>query len=533
MKKLTKIAVFASMTAMASTAFASPLSTATKDLFTSEADDIQNVNEFSNVKFEKYIASINLKSDTIDVCGAFKVGGIYFSPWYNGHIVAQNTTSSDSLTTTDTVDGNGNITSSTDIDTKSKSGIDNLNSTFNLLMGFGNVGVKLGYSNLGTSVNKGSYYDYAVATSTETTVKDDNGNVVYKNSIIYDEDGENGTKVNTPSVIAGTVFALEKMTLKPFAGFTAKISNAVNKGSYTTSQTPSVGTTTTTYTVDRENKTIALTPTIGTGIELKPTAKGFKHSFSFAYTPTFNVYSTNGEGDSSYFTNTKTYSKTADGTVTTSDRDSGNVYEYDSSNSHKIALGWNVEYEAAENLVLKAGFNPKISFDFDKYSTRKITKQNDVTSYTDGTKDVTNTYTEGQKTENDNYNFGLKQTLAGGLQYHVIPSKLDFNFGALVTLPTLSYSDIKTNKTSPSTTTTKTTSRDGAVSETKNVTNNGTSSSDTQTALWDSVSAAVSLGLTWFINENMNIDTALDMGIDGSSDSIFNNSLYIGCTLKF
>ena len=183
--------------------------------------------------------------------------------------------------------------------------------------------------------------------------------------------------------------------------------------------------------------------------------------------------------------------------------------------------------------MLKSGYIPSIDISSSEYSYRTVTKDTTVTKYTDGTKKTVNTYSATQNKDYSYFELDFNQTLSGALQYHVIPSKLDFNFGASITLPKLTYKDTKKDTTSPAYTTTKTTATDGTVTEVKTVTDSSSSSSDEQTASWSSASSEVAVGLTWFINENMNIDTSLDIGISGSSSSIFSSSLRVGCLLKF
>ena len=513
----------------------SATSAATGGIFTSDTDKIQSVTEFSGVDFEQWLAGSNFHANTLDLGGALKFGSIVVSPWYKGWVVDASSTKTETAKVTDLLDSTNSYSAGTSVTTRdTTTGWEKLNSNVAVLVGINDfIGIKLGYTNADTAVYRGTYYAPADTsypteeTSTATTVNSADGTTVYKSVTLYDDEGELGKTVHTPSLEVGAKLSVGDITIKPRIGFAVGFNNSFSHSSYKQTTYPEGTSQQSYYEYDYDNTSTDIMPSVGVKLQLAETARGFRHSFDLGWSGTFIAYD-DWEAQQSTKTVTTTTSDT-----TTETKLSGNVYDDNSYSKNIFTLGYKVEKDIAEGLTLAGKVGLGYSLENRAYSYQNKTTSTRVEDY--GTyKNYTYTTTVGgdsqdyEKSENV-----FTPTLAGAVRYN-ISEKVRFNAGAVLTLPVLTVSKETTEYPEVVTTTTRTKNGDGTITEEKTViARTGTyTNEDVATAAWSSASASASVGFTWFLSENFSIDSALQLGIDGGS-SIFSNSVNIGALIKY
>lgn len=521
-------ALFAGLGSMV---FASPTKTATANVFTSDTDDIQNVTNFSGVKFDKWLAGSEFKSGSLDFGGAFNLGAVKISPWYKGWVVNSNSTNTNTKKLTDLLSGtykNGESLTTTDNIT----GWNNLNNDFAVLVGINDfIGVKLGYSNADTEVYKGTYWSskWDNETSSETVVTAIDGSAVSKSGTVYDPEGEAGTKVHKPYLEAGAKLKAGGITIKPKLGFAYRMSDEFVKTKKTNVQYPvSSGSYTTAEEYDTSNTTSDLIPSAAVSVIIGNSKEGLKHVIGLDWTGTFRSF----DHDGSYkkFSTDYGTDPLAD-SVTTENITSYIDYDEQSYSKNSFNLSYKLEREIAEGLVLAGQVKLGCVLENSLDSSRNIIESDSVTKFTDGRTGSSYYISKGSLTKTEITTNTFTPSFAGGVKYN-ITEKVRFNGGVAVALPRLEIKETKKETPDCGTSYTKNVSAEGNVTESTSVNaQSNVESSDTKEASWTSAGATCYAGFTWFMSEKFNIDTAVTYSLGTSS--LAGSSIAVGAVLKY
>ena len=138
----------------------SPQNTATAGLTTAEADQFMSTTDWGEVKFDKafiYAGFEQGKKSTLDLGAAFKAGPVYIGSWYQGNLGKYGRTKENSVTTTIKESTTGLLG---DKKTQFMTKLDknySADHTAVVLVGFGSMGIKLGYKRAGEN-KSGKYF---------------------------------------------------------------------------------------------------------------------------------------------------------------------------------------------------------------------------------------------------------------------------------------------------------------------------------------------------------------------------------------
>ena len=517
----------------------SATATATQELFSSDADDIQSVTDWNGVfDEEKWLAGSNFHTGSLDLGAGLNFGGLVVAPWYRGSILKADSTNSNTKDITALTSGstykNGEEVTTGDLTTFTE----NLNSNFAILVGLplgdNALGIKLGYSNAGTGTHKGTYNKESAATSSVTTVTGIDGTEVSKDGTLYDDDGEWGTTVHKPYLQLGANLALsDTMTLKPEIDFAFTMTDTYIRTGFSTVKYPNYNQTTSRTEYDSSSKTNLLNPEVKVALELGNAEDGLKHTFNVGWKGTFALYNDDDAGANSYSSKTLYYS------YTRSTSSSGHTEYADHAYSlNKFELGYKIETgsagkdDEAGSILLAGNVNLGFSMKHDLTKSRYVSNSTSRNVYGDGTEYVSNTTTYDDSYEYEETENVFTPTLKGGVQYK-ITDKVRFNGGVTLALPVLTISEEKNTDYADGYETTKTTDRDGTITE--STTNNGTTSisgnSDKKTAKWsEAKTESVNIGFTYFMSDNFTLDTAVTWNLNGSYAG---TDLTVGAVLKY
>lgn len=533
------------MGAFAAGAFASPVKTSTSDCFYNDADNITNVTEWSTVNFDKLFLTANYSASYLDITGAFKVKDLTIVPYYYGNIFSENFSSTAVSNRYDDVTANSyNSDAYTTNDTLCSYGSASARDKPGVLVGFKDMGFKFSFDYAGSN----KFGTFNPSTTTESTTSSTGTN---STTVIYDEDGnkvssstteyKKGKILNnayTPDFQFGMVIAKEKFTLKPVAGIGVDISSkGITAVSETTTEPASLSNTV--VEKNYRNNVFAIKPNFGCAMVL-PTEK-VKHVFSANYNGQFNVYGASyndafgtkqTKGVDNY-TGTVTTSKTTDvdGTVTEHTAVAGSL-----SDKFLLNNGYNFAYKAVapitENLTLagRAVISGTVNYNSNKsFATVNSTKTT-VTTVTGDVRTTESTTTSASALSKV-FAVTVVPTVAGGFEYFVKPGKFAVNGGVTVSLPNYSYSSTKTSAPDLAKTTTKVTENNNVTTDSTAVTYTGTSTANKAvTSRWNSMSAGIYTGFSWFLADNFIIDTSLRLN---GTYGVFSGNIGAGCTLKF
>ncbi len=550
-----KICVGSILFALAIAVFAeSPVSTASQSLFSNDVDDVMSVTDFYNVEFSKFIASTQAStSSAYQADGAFKIKNILIAGGYEGSIFASETKSEAGGTWTYTLDPNtGKVVKTVKNGTLKTTGTrTGAYNSFTALVGFGNIGVKakMFFSNYDAH---GSYDNsFATAQDSVTTVTDDKGNVITTASTTYDHKGYKKYHSIVPRIEAGMTLDIAGMKLQPIVGFSADIDTYNDYSKKSVLQNGGK----TWATVDVTKGEVAdsvfeLDPTVGATLTI-PT-KYVSNIIGLSYTGGFNIFnsaykdafgksrkaSANGivtttivprnYGDPATF-NPLTSTTGEKVTVTTA----GTTDQKDIKNS--LAIGYTAKSDISDKLTLVGNISANVRIVSTSKTKWTETTDKDFFKRVDGATKTVETTTISAKNAESESTFDVFPNITLGLKYVVVPSKFNFLVSAQATLPRFTYTNtVASHQVATSVTTTKTTDFDGSVTESKTygaTPNTGNIGTVTKTAEWKKLSApSVKMGFQWFMTENFEFDTSLDVRM---STGLFNGDVTVSGILKF
>jgi len=567
-KKLKIVAAFLCFAMLLTSVFAeSNTAKSTAGVFKNDIDYFNNVNKYTKLEMEKWFGYTGIRRDDLDLGYATKLGSLYLGAEYKGKLLSQNGfTDTISVSTTPIFDGPTEIARITTTNKTYDKGQLFTENTGAVLVGFGNMGIKLSVKQDGTS---------------DKSIEDDDGYVVdddgydTKNYYWEKEDTDDQTKTVkeytdivsttgniTPKIEWGMALDLKGMLLSPRAALAVAIGN--EKDAYKYSETNTfAGSTAGRDQIERSylmsKAFIGINPTIGADLALVKTEEK-QVILGLDYELDLPIYVT------SYF-DAENAKLSAKGTVTGSRTVTVKETTTEKETTKETTIDWKAEgkeqfemthrlrpsvkttFVVTDRLNLGAsaaiglGFITNKDTAFNLSGTKKIV---DSKSQDPADSSTTTVETTKQKEITDTTTIEFKPVLSAGLQYQIIKDKLRFNSGLSVNLPQLTST--KTLKTTPDLETKKTKEVNGngeiTVDEV-NVTVPTTprEETSTETTTWSPLGATFSAGLTWDLTPKAAFDVGLKAGFVGADAdgntvqsfwaSTMESSLDLQFTIKF
>ena len=538
----------------------SPQSKATASLNGTEADRFMSLTDWSTVNFDKLFTyagfaqqNVNRNRNILDVGAAFKAGPVYIGAWYQGQFGNVSTFNNKGTTTTITEStvNPGTIDNTAHTNTARIQQSHDANHDVAVLIGFSNMGVRLGYTRTGKN-NSGTYFDDAVAPDTETTNSKTPGQVNGKKT--YDPKGYLNDADRTGTVDFGMNLSLGTLSVSPTVGLEFKVNQDSSYGVRTvTTKDETLGTSNITKTVSgssRNDTKTTLTAKLGADLGLNDSLNS---NFSFGYDFGIDIYGTKkhtaADGSTIALANSYTIrTDTHNDVVTAANQTITDTFKATASNKSNITntltVGYTMRKDFTDRLSLFAGVKAPIGFNFetevkkgvDKTTTTTIDKVNPLNNNTRVVE------TETPATTVKTTTVTLSPSFKAALTYAAIPNRVFVSFGTEVKpfgqgTGKCEFKTVKTTVNGFTETTTTTTtypndsSRTTSGSSTKPVAS--TTESADNTVTYGKVTVDVNLGVRWNIVDAVCVDLAYNKSVLETINWTSIGNLKLACTIKF
>jgi len=548
MKKNSKILLSCGISAcMLSGLFATPTSTATKNIFKTVGDKYMDVLRFSEVSFDNLFTTLNISSSYLSGGAAWNVGDLYMAAQYEGNFLGGTVTDNTTVTTVQK-EGSGTEAGTVAVidktKTETKTFAENYNSnTFRYFIGIGDLGIRSGFNVYG----QGSW---------------NNGT----GDVTYEETGD----INDQRTVSRTKYRKSTRSYAPYCyvGLPINIGDteiAMQTGLYYRFSTNKESTNTKTYTWynnEMGKDPVKNTTTVSNNsyMFIEPYIKLEAFDAGFSYEPYTYIYNKGFKGADGkrigtvgYTSATSTSSKTDDASgIVTNTKATSLDYQksrYSLYNYFNVWYGKTKDLNEKLSLGFKASSQITLNLtssdaDYKAHNATTVTEynyENAVESAKNGnpvTKVVETTSNPSWGKVKTTY-VGVSPALNLAAQYALTPAvKLNMGFG--VSGANFSHSVNKTvlnSSAAVSTTTKVTTYADGSEVKEKTV---NTLTSDTRTETetdkdtFSNLSTSFSAGMSFQVTDSLLIDCSMNAGKNGISDlsTVFNNVTVAG-TLKF
>ena len=539
----------------------SPQSRATVGLTGTDADSFMSTLDWAGVSFDKlftYVAYKQGEKNTIDLGAAFKAGPVYIGSWYKGNLgafTANGTGNYEKVTTTVVPakeTGHHTVVGNTKRDKKAKWNREySADHTVGVLIGFGSMGVQVGYKREGAAdANKtGTYYGGALKENhTET-----NSNIGGLSTImdeVYDPKGFVKSAKQTPFVAFGMNIPVGAMTVSPQAELEVKIDQTSSYGKKTATQ-KNAGTnrTETISALGRSDANVGITGKLGAGLALGDSLNSF---FKIGYAFTVNAYSkTYKDLDGKAHKVAGTYNVTEDsiervynwnnsGTEVITKKFKG-TFTKTSFFSNTLQLEYAMQKDLSERLSLFAGVECPILVSVEK-QVEKTEETESVRTIQlkkeDGYKSTTTekTVTHPEVTTNTT-RVVVEPKAKAALTYAALPNRVLLSLGTDVAFLKGSFTYTKKSVDRFVSKTDKvTTQDDGAISTTDTETSYAQEPQEesvTKDSKQEQVSVKLKGGLKWNIAENVAFDFGYEKSLLDSFSFTNIGDMSIACTIKF
>lgn len=523
----------------------SPQNTATAGLTTAEADQFMSTTEWGEVKFDKafiYAGFEQGKTGILDLGAAFKAGPVYIGSWYQGNLGSYGRTKINSVTTTIKESTTGLLG---DKRTEFKSKLDKhytADHTAVVLVGFGSMGIKLGYKRAGEN-KSGKYFG--------TNAMPDN---IEKHSIagginetVYSPKGYINAAKHLPFVEFGMNVGLGRMTLSPTAGLEVYVNQYSSYGFKTETQKASDVNYSIKKTAQAKNDShVGIIGKLGVGLAL---GDSLNSAFTFGYELTANAYGKTYKDASGKAHKVRgSYEITADssndkyGPTGTRVRTDTFSAKFTTKSYYKNKL--NVEYamqkDFTDRFSLFAGVACPITVTADKKVETSVSETTTVTTYLNPANNYQNktekeVTTNPEKTTNI-VTLNIEPVIKAAVSYAAVPNRLFLNLGTEVKVLQGSYTNTKTTVNSFVSKTVKTTTTEnGSVTkETSSPKMGSDTESVTHVSALNEVAAELKGGLRWNVVDNFAFDLVYRTLL---SKKIINLTQFgevkLACTIKF
>ena len=527
----------------------SPQNTATAGLTTAEADQFMSTTEWGEVKFDKafiYAGFEQGKTSTLDLGAAFKAGPVYIGSWYQGNLGKYGRTKNNSVTTQINESTTGLLG---DTRTEFKTKLDKnytADHTAVVLVGFGSMGIKLGYKRAGEN-KSGKYFNGSI-------VEDE----IIKHSIagginekVYSPKGYLNTAKHLPFVEFGMNVGLGRMTLSPTAGLEVYVNQDSSYGFKTeTTKASDVN-----YSIKKTAKAkndshVGIIGKLGVGLAL---GDSLNSAFTFGYELTADAYGKTYKDASGKVHKVRGYYKID--TDTSSDKyndmDSGkrvrtDTFKADFTTKSLYKNKLNVEYamqkDFTDRFSLFAGVACPITVTAEKSVVTTVDEETTVTTFLNPAKNYDNKtvkrVTTHPETTTNIVKLNIDPVIKAAVSYAAVPNRLFLNLGTEVKVLRGEYTNTKktvnsfVNKTVETTTTANGSVKKGTSAKVENA------SGDKEFVMHDSklnaVEAELKGGLRWNVVDNFAFDLVYTQLL---SKKIINltqfGDIKLACTIKF
>lgn len=531
----------------------SPQNTATAGLTTAEADQFMSTTEWGEVKFDKafiYAGFEQGKTSTLDLGAAFKAGPVYIGSWYQGNLGSYGRTKENSVTTTIKQSTAGLLgDKKTEFNSKLYKNY-TADHTAVVLVGFGSMGIKLGYKRVGEN-KSGKYFGGPTAMS-------DNSDNIIKHSIagginetVYSPKGYINAAKHLPFVEFGMNVGLGRMTLSPTAGLEVYVNQDSSYGFKTVTKKASDVNYTVMKTAKAKNDShVGIIGKLGVGLAL---GDALNSSFTFGYELTANAYGKTYKDASGKVHKVRGYYKID--TDTSSDKyndmDSGkrvrtDTFKADFTTKSLYKNKLNVEYamqkDFTDRFSLFAGVACPITVTAEKSVVTTVDEETTVTTFLNPAKNYDNKtvkrVTTHPETTTNIVKLNIDPVIKAAVSYAAVPNRLFLNLGTEVKVLRGEYTNTKktvnsfVNKTVETTTTANGSVKKGTSAKVENA------SGDKEFVMHDSklnaVEAELKGGLRWNVVDNFAFDLVYTQLL---SKKIINltqfGDIKLACTIKF
>ena len=547
----------------------SPQNTATAGLTTAEADQFMSTTEWGEVKFDKafiYAGFEQGKTSTLDLGAAFKAGPVYIGSWYQGNLGSYGRTKENSVTTTIKQSTAGLLgDKKTEFNSKLYKNY-TADHTAVVLVGFGSMGIKLGYKRAGE--NKSGKYDIDslrlnqlpdssdVPPPPHADGKKEDSRI--KHSIaggikdtVYSPKGYDNRANHLPFVEFGMNVGLGRMTLSPTAGLEVYVHQDSSYGFKTVTQKASDVNYTITKTGKGSNYShVGIIGKLGVGLAL---GDALNSSFTFGYELTANAYGKTYKDASGKVHKVRGYYK-IDTDISSdkyNDMDSGkrvrtDTFKADFTTKSLYKNKLNVEYamqkDFTDRFSLFAGVACPITVTAEKSVVTTVDEETTVTTFLNPAKNYDNKtvkrVTTHPETTTNIVKLNIDPVIKAAVSYAAVPNRLFLNLGTEVKVLRGEYTNTKktvnsfVNKTVETTTTANGSVKKGTSAKVENA------SGDKEFVMHDSklnaVEAELKGGLRWNVVDNFAFDLVYTQLL---SKKIINltqfGDIKLACTIKF
>lgn len=522
----------------------SPQNTATAGLTTAEADQFMSTTEWGEVKFNKAFIYAGFEREainTLDLGAAFKAGPVYIGSWYQGNIGSYGRTQNNSVTTTINQSTAGLLG-----DKKTQFSPElyknyTADHTAVVLVGFGSMGIKLGYKRADEN-KSGKYFGNTVMP--DSIIKHSIAGGI--NETVYSPKGYINKAKHLPFVEFGMNVGLGRMTLSPTVGLEVYVNQDSSYGFKTVTKKASD----VNYSIEKEakaknNSHIGIIGKLGMGLAL---GDSLNSALTFGYELTANVYGktykdasgkthkVRGEYDIMTDTSSDVYG--GNGSARTRVRTDTFKADFTTKSFYKNKL--NVEYamqkDFTDRFSLFAGVACPITVTADKQVKTTVYEQTEVTTYLDSADAYKNTTVKTVKTSPETtrniVTLNIEPVIKAAVSYAAVPNRLFLNLGTEVKVLQGSYTNTKTTVNSFVEKTVKTTTRaDGSVVKETGARNDDAKNEFvTDQSTLNPVGAELKGGLRWNIVDNFALDLTYTQLL---KQKIGFGKLKLACTVKF
>ena len=540
----------------------SPQKGATASLSGNEADQFMDLTGWSDVKFDKlftYAGFAQGSDSTVDLGAAFKAGPVYIGAWYQGQFGQVNNLNEKKVTTTVTESPvlPGTIDN---INRKNEPKVSKTHTAVHnvaVLLGFGNIGVRLGYAR--NKENKsGTYFGGTIQNDTIVTNSKTPDQITGKKT--YDPNGYINEAERVAAVDFGMNLGVKSFSLSPSFGLSFNVKQDSKYGVETNviTQNTSFGTHNIKTTVNGENKTkTTLNAKLGADLGLNDSLHS---TFSFGYAFGIDIYGTKkhkaADGSTKELANEYTsLTDTRTDIETGASRTVTDIFKADTKNksniTNTITVGYALQKDFTERLSFFAGVEAPIGFNFKKTVTKTVSEQKTVvTNHVNKLNNSTETIIETSPTKTENTTtVTFNPVMRAALSYAAIPNKVFVSFGTEVKPFGKEVTDLNGKKhagyehQTTKTTVDRFTQTSEKVTEYPNDATRNTRSSTTiavaqqesqeKTVTYGKAAVDVKLGVRWNIVDAVSLDVLYNQSLLGTINWFSISQLKLACTIKF
>lgn len=537
----------------------SPQNTATAGLTTAEADQFMSTTEWGEVKFDKafiYAGFEQGKTSTLDLGAAFKAGPVYIGSWYQGNLGSYGRTKKNSVTTT--------IEESTTglLGNKKTQFQTNLNKNYTadhtavVLVGFGSMGIKLGYKRAGEN-KSGKFDPDAVLNAPPAPPAPDNRygqDDIIKHSIagginetVYSPKGYINAAKHLPFVEFGMNVGLGRMTLSPTAGLEVYVNQDSSYGFKTVTKKASDVNYTVMKTAKAKNDShVGIIGKLGVGLAL---GDSLNSAFTFGYELTANAYGKTYKDASGkthkvrgeYKINTDTSNDVYGPTGTRVRTDTFDAdFTTKSFYKNKLNVEYTMQKDFTDRFSLFAGVACPITVTADKKVVTNVYEQTKVTTQLNPAKNYENTTVKtvrtGPETTTNIVTLNIDPVIKAAVSYAAVPNRLFLNLGTEVKVLRGEYKNTKKTVNSFVKKEVETTTKDdGSVTKgTSASKDDGKDEFVEHRSTLKPVEAELKGGLRWNVVDNFAFDLVYRMPLNAQLINLTQfGDIKLACTIKF